>query len=178
MPAVESIPVTPVLSGQVERLYQHHHPMILRTAFRITRDWRDAEDVLHGIFVRLMTRGESLPPEADPGPYLHRAAVNLALDILRKRQRNGPTEAFGPAIVSGGPSPEDESRRRELGDRLRAAVARLSPRAAEIFILRHVEGCSNLDISRMLGISWSVVAVTLFRARHRLQKELQSGKGE
>ena len=63
---------------------------------------------------------------------------------------------------------------RELGERLRAALARLPERAAEVFVLRHVEGYSNREIGRLLGISWGTVAVTLHRARRRLQTELST----
>jgi len=36
-----------------------------------------------------------------------------------------------------------------------------------------VEGYTNSEIGRMLGISWGVVAVTLLRARRRLQTHMQ-----
>ena len=63
----------------------------------------------------------------------------------------------------------------ELRDRVRAALADLNPRAAEIFILRYFEGYGNREIARLLNTSWSTIAVTLHRTRAKLQKEL---KGE
>mgnify|MGYP003579175943 FL=1 len=62
--------------------------------------------------------------------------------------------------------------------KLREALSRLSPRQAEIFTLRYLEGLGNLEISRMLGSSQTSIAVILHRARHRLQKELGSLQGE
>jgi RNA polymerase sigma-70 factor (ECF subfamily) len=174
MAAADPIPLNPAAGGEIERLYRDHHAMILRTAYRITRDLRDAEDVLHGLFARLLQDGGAAVPAEGAGPYLHRAAVNRSLDLLRQRRRDLPVEAAGTFDPAGPPPPDEVRRRRELGDRLRAAIARLSPRAAEIFVLRHVEGFSNAEIGRLLGISWSVVAVTLHRARRRLRKEFQS----
>jgi RNA polymerase sigma-70 factor (ECF subfamily) len=174
MPAAEPLPTAPALAAEIERLYREHHAMILRTAYRITRDMKDAEDVLHGLFVRILQREGPAAPEAHAGPYLHRAAVNLSLDLLRRRARNQPLDRLGPVVPDGQPGPDEESRRVELANRLRAAIARLSPRAAEVFVLRHVEGLSNREVARMLGTSWSVVAVTLHRARRRLREELQS----
>jgi len=162
-----------VIAGDLERLYRRHHEMILRTAFRLTRDMRDAEDVLHTVFLRVMQRGERFG-EGTEGPYLHRAAVNAALDVLRSRRRTVPLEAVPPAREA---VPEQQLRlvsQAELGDRLRAALAGLSPRHAEVFVLRHVEGYSNREIGRLLGISWGTVAVTLHRARRRLQSELST----
>ena len=70
------------------------------------------------------------------------------------------------------PGPERLSGNRELGRRLRAAMSLLSPRQAEIFALRYLEGFGNLEIARMLGSSQTAIAVILHRARHRLQREL------
>ena len=174
MAAADPIPLNPAAGGEIERLYRDHHAMILRTAYRITRDMRDAEDVLHGLFMRLLQDGGPPVPAAGEGPYLHRAAVNRSLNLLRQRRGALPVETAGGSTPAGSDTPDEVRRRRELGDRLRAAIARLSPRAAEVFVLRYVEGLSNAEIGRMLGISWSVVAVTLHRARRRLRKEFQS----
>lgn len=166
----------PVIAGDLERLYRQHHEMIVRTAYRLTRDMGDAEDVLHSVFLKLMQRGQRFEEGAKEGPYLHRAAVNAALDVLRRRQRSVPLDAVPPAREA---EPEQQLRlvaRAELGDRLRAALARLSPRNAEVFVLRHVEGYSNQEIGRLLGISWGTVAVALHRARRRLQQELTTDR--
>ena len=55
------------------------------------------------------------------------------------------------------------------------ALSRLNPRAAEVFALRYFEGLDNREIARILGTSWSSVAVTLHRTRVRLRKEILGG---
>ena len=57
-------------------------------------------------------------------------------------------------------------------------MSRLSPRQAEIFTLRYLEGMGNLEIARLLGASQTSIAVLLHRARHRLQRELGPLEGE
>jgi len=64
--------------------------------------------------------------------------------------------------------------RSELRDCLRRSLASLNPQAAEIFALRFLEGYSNPEIARMLGVSQVWVAVTVHRARRRLQKQIRS----
>jgi RNA polymerase sigma-70 factor (ECF subfamily) len=164
----------PVMSSELESLYRQHHEMVVRTAFRITRDMTDAEDVLHTVFVRLMQRPQRLLGDAKPGPYLHRAAVNAALDVLRRRRRCVPLEAVPAGNGAQAPRQLRLVSDRELGERLRAALASLSERAAEVFVLRHVEGYSNREVGRLLGIPWGTVAVIVHRARRRLQRELVS----
>lgn len=155
----------------LEKTYLAHHAMVLRTVYRLTRSMGDAEDVLHSLFVKLMQRAEPLAAEAELGPYLHRAAVNMGLNLLRQRQRSSALDAM-PEPASEGDDPLSHASQRQLGDRLRAAIARLPEATAEAFVLRHVEGYSNGEVARLLGVSAGSVAVTLHRARRRLQKEL------
>jgi RNA polymerase sigma factor (sigma-70 family) len=60
---------------------------------------------------------------------------------------------------------------------LRRSLSKLSPEAAEVFALRVFEGHSNREIARLLGMSQVAVAVTVHRARRRLQKEISSYLG-
>jgi RNA polymerase sigma-70 factor (ECF subfamily) len=71
------------------------------------------------------------------------------------------------------PSPERNQEGAEIRDRLRAALAALNPRAAEIFILRYFDGYGNREIARLLNTSWSTIAVTLHRTRAKLKKDLK-----
>ena len=58
------------------------------------------------------------------------------------------------------------------------ALAQLKPQRAEIFALRFLEGFSNPQIARMLGISQVLVAVIVHRARQQLRKELGAYLGD
>lgn len=174
MHAVKWPPPKPVAADALEGLYRQHHEMILRTAYRLTRDMGDAEDVLHGLFVRLMQREMPFGDDVKIGPYLHRAAVNAALDILRRRKHIVPLEAVPPGREAREEVQSGLVLRSELAVRLRVALTRLTPQAAEIFVLRHVEGYSNREIGQLLGISWGSVAVAVHRARRHLQDELQT----
>jgi RNA polymerase sigma-70 factor (ECF subfamily) len=174
MHAVKWPPPEAGAADALEGLYRQHHEMILRTAYRLTRSMGDAEDVLHGLFLKLMQREKPFGDDVNPGPYLHRAAVNAAIDILRCRKQIVPLEAVPPSREATEESQSGLVSRAELAERLRAALTRLPAQAAEIFVLRHVEGYSNREIGRLLGISWGSVAVAVHRARRRLQSELQT----
>jgi RNA polymerase sigma-70 factor (ECF subfamily) len=159
----------------LEAIFRAHHAAVFRAAYRITGNPMDAEDVLQTVFARLLRREDEVDLSGGAASYLHRAAVNAALDLLRRRQRARAValaEVEGELIDEAGIQPERQSVRRELAARLRQALARLSPKAAEIFALRYFEGVGNLEISRLMGTSQTAVAVVLHRARRRLQKEL------
>lgn len=167
--------------GALEALFREHHGAVYRAAYRITGNAMDAEDVLQTVFTRLLRREEQPDLSESAGSYLHRAAVNAALDLMRrrKRARNVDLEEVGEHLVDPNDvSPERARGSQELKARLREAMARLSPRQAEIFSLRYIEGLGNLEIAKMIGASQTSIAVLLHRARHRLQKELGSLEGE
>lgn len=161
----------------LEAVFAQHHAAVFRAAHRITGNAADAEDVLQTVFLRLLRREETLVLGEQAGSYLHRAAVNAAIDLLRARQRNRSVDVdeMKDQLVDESPDePERQRSNRELKSRLRSALARLSPNQAEIFALRYLEGMGNREISSLLGSSQTAIAVILHRARHRLQKELQA----
>jgi RNA polymerase sigma-70 factor (ECF subfamily) len=144
---------------------------VFRTAYRITGNAADAEDVLQTVFLRLLRRDSSAAALENQESYLRRAAVNVSLDVVRSGTGKVPLDT----APQGSSAPTD---RRELRDCLRRALASLNSREAEIFALRFFEDQSNPEIARALGISQVHVAVILHRARTRMQKEIRSYMGE
>lgn len=149
-----------------------HHGLVFRTAYRITGNASDAEDVLQTVFLRLLRRGRNADPLDNLESFLRRAAINAALDVIRSRRSKQtvplPEESSGMALVA----PE----RAEVSGLRRAlalAMSQLKPRQAEVFALRFLEGFSNLEIAEALGISQVLVAVIVHRTRLQLRKELR-----
>lgn len=176
--AIETSAVRP--PEALEAIFREHHGNVFRTAYRITGNAADAEDVLQTVFMRLLRREEQPDLSNSAGSYLHRAAVNAALDTLRRRKRARAVDLdeVSEQLVDESNQPERRRGNRELSRRLREALTRLSPRQGEIFALRYLDGLGNLEIARLLGSSQTSIAVILHRARHRLQKELGSLEGE
>ncbi len=174
MAANAIVPETP---GRVEELFRTHHARVFRAACRITGNESDAEDVLQTVFLRLL-RQESPAGNVDHiESYLHRAAVNAALDIVRARReaRRVELEEVAPSLSGDARLEPDRCRSsHELRSLLRNALAHVSPKAAEIFALRYFEGYGNAEIARMLGATVTNVAVTLHRTRGELQQHMQA----
>ena len=157
-------------------LFRDYHKAIFRIAYRITGSQSDAEDVLQTIFLRLTPNWARRDLSPNPEGYLHRAAVNAALDLLRRRMRANFVSLdvidFNQSSKLSHPSPEDDFADVELRELIRHAVAKLEGRAATAFALRYFEGYDNSQIAQVLETSQMVVAVTLHRARTRLRKEI------
>ena len=159
---------------ELERLFSEHNDLVFRTAYRVTGSAEDAEDVLQTVFLRLAKRAEiDLAPS--PASYLHRAAINASLDLVRSRSTAKSValeDMENDLPESSSLNPEMKHEDRELRKLVQQAVARLGATAAEMFVLRYFEGYSNSEIALMLGTSQMVVGVTLHRSRARLRKEI------
>jgi RNA polymerase sigma factor (sigma-70 family) len=181
MPMATASPAIPIpeTCETLSDLFREHHRRVLIAAYRITGNMADAEDVTQSVFLRLAS-GDSAPP-ANAGSYLYRAAINGALDLLRKRKTAAlePLELVAGSATGSESSPETDLSAAELRALLRLAMSELTPRAAEIFTLRYLEDFDNGEISALTGSSRALVAVTLYQARSRLKKrlsELDRGK--
>jgi RNA polymerase sigma-70 factor (ECF subfamily) len=156
---------TPVPAGFAE-LYERHYEAVFRAALRVTGNAADAEDVLQTVFLRVLSRHEADEAEQRPTAYFRRAAINAAVDLLRRRAVHRET-SFDDGGEPAGAEPEVL-----LKERLRRAVATLQPEDAALFLLRHVEGLSIDELAGMFGIEKNNVTVRLHRIRLRLRTEM------
>ena len=171
--AVKSLRAVPDPPGELETLFRAHHERIFRAAHRVTGSAADAEDVLQSVFLRLAKSQGTWDLSANPAAYLSRAAINAALDLIRKRGRVIGLDdlAHEPREISAR-NPEAQHVDRELQKLIRQAVSRLGATAAEMFVLRYYEGHDNREIAKVMGTSQMVVGVVLHRARTKLRKEI------
>lgn len=164
----------------LEQVFREHHAMVFRAAYRVTGNADDAEDVLQTVFLRMVKRDPGAQPVDNLASFLHRSAVNAALDLMRVRQhvRNVPLDDLEPVLAeSAHRRPDRVQNSSEIREWLRGALARLNPRIAQMFTLRFFEGKDNPEIARLLDTTPGTVAVTLSRTRDRLQEEYRSYLG-
>jgi RNA polymerase sigma-70 factor (ECF subfamily) len=142
--------------------------MIYRTARIITASAEDAEDIVQTIFLRLL-RGEFTSKlQGNPRGYLHQAAVNLALDVMRRRRRRTFIHDVD-TLAAPEPSPSGD---RLAHQQLDGVLEELEPDAVHILTLRYVHGYKLTEIAGLLGTSRGAIALRFFRVRQRLKKLL------
>jgi RNA polymerase sigma-70 factor (ECF subfamily) len=157
---------TPTPAGFAE-LYERHYEAVFRAAMRVTGNPADAEDILQTVFLRVLTQKAQDEAARRPAAYFRRAAVNAAVDLLRRRGVHAET----PYDEDGAP-PSVESPTL-LKEQLRRAVATLESDDAALFLLRYVEGLSNQELADEFQLEKNNVAVRLHRIRLRLQAEME-----
>lgn len=164
----------PPPSGALEEIFQNHHSQVFGTAYRVTGSSQDAEDVLQTVFLRLLRRRDEVDLSPSPGSYLHRAAVNAALDLMRARHRSRsiPIDDLDAPAENGHSDPDRRQQDGELRRNLRQALLKLSSRGATIFTMRFLEGTPNREIAEAMGMSQAAVGVAIHRARNQVKEEL------
>lgn len=172
MTATAQLRLVPGSGSVLESLFTEHYDPIYRTAYRVTGNATDAEDVLQTIFMRLARRNDELDLKPNPRAYLLRAAINAGLDVVRSRSgaQLVPLEDIAPLVTSD--NPESIHASSETKRMLRKELSKLSRKSAEMFVLRYFEGLDNREIAELMGTSHLVVGVMLHRARAHMKKTL------
>lgn len=166
------------LPQELEELFLEHCQMVHRTAYAVTGHRHDAEDVLQSIFVKLLQRGLTPAVRQHPARYLHRAAINLSLNVLRTRKRRRLVDGIDTLEIPAAAGEEREAMRErdKRHERLMEAMAGLKPRALEILLLHYTHDYSDAQIAALLGTSRGTIAVALYRIRARLRALLRSAE--
>jgi RNA polymerase sigma-70 factor (ECF subfamily) len=152
--------------------------------YRMTGNAADADDLVQETFVRAIAH----PPNRTNQPvrpWLMRVAMNLSLDLLRKRRRRGyvgewlpspvPTESEeNPASFDPrAPSEDSPAARYEMLESVSLAfllaLEALTPLQRAVLLLRDVFDYSTEETAEALDISETNAKVTLLRARRRMQ---------
>jgi RNA polymerase sigma-70 factor (ECF subfamily) len=160
-------------------LVERHSQPIFRVAYRMTGNEHDADDVVQETFLRAYRQLDRFEERANFGTWLHRIAINCALDLLRARGRMDRYYGGDPedAEMNGAIRSEPEQDRllisAELREQVAAAMERLSGNERTAFVLRHFEGMPVEEIGKTLGIQVNAAKHTIFRAVRKLRQALE-----
>jgi RNA polymerase sigma-70 factor (ECF subfamily) len=160
-------------------LVERHSQPIFRVAYRMTGNEHDADDVVQETFLRAYRQLDRFEERANFGTWLHRIAINCALDLLRARGRldryygGDPEEAEMSGMIRSEPEQDRLLISAELREQVAAAMERLSGNERTAFVLRHFEGMPVEEIGKTLGIQVNAAKHTIFRAVRKLRQSLE-----
>jgi RNA polymerase sigma-70 factor, ECF subfamily len=164
------------------RQYEHQ---VLRLALHLTGSEHDAEDIYQEAFLKAFRYIGNFRFECSFYTWIYRIVTNLCLDQLRRKKtrredhsvvvdRSGE-EIDILASVSDNRSfsnPARELDRKVLGERIQAALSKLTPRERMVFELKHYQGLRLRTIGEMLHTTEETAKNTLFRATKKLRAQL------
>ena len=165
--------------GLVEKYQGRVYSMV----YGMLRNREDARDVTQDAFVKAFHNLDSFRLESSFYTWLYRIAMNLAIDVTRKRKRR-KTSAFEESIaardedgsiaeVHHQDGPQRLHQRKRLYGRIMDAIETLPEDQRQANLLRELDGLSYKEISEIMGIPEGTVMSRLFYARKKLQKLLE-----
>ncbi len=163
-------------------LVRRHREPIYRTIFRFTRDHGDTDDLAQETFLQAFRELPQFRGQAGFSTWLHRIAVNLSLNHLKRKKREMDRRDFDERFAERTPAPcltpEAAALSAEFQARLADAVDALPPAYKASFVLVVQEGMSHGLAACALGCSENTVSWRLHRARKMLQARLRPVLGE
>lgn len=145
---------------QVAALYERYSKDVYRLALSWLHSTYDAQDVLQGVFLKLLDKNITLLPGNEKA-WILTCTANACKNHLRTFWHRN-VEPLDDQIAL--PTNEDRS--------LWEAVGKLKPTYRAVIHLYYYEGYQQDEIARILGISRTAVQTRMQRAREILKKEL------
>ena len=138
----------------------------------------DAEDLTQESFVWAFKNIGSFRAESAFGTWLYRIASNRCLGELRKRKPRFQSvevmeEQNVVALTATGPDPEQQLVRKEMVQRVEAAVAELPESQRLIFVMGTQMGMRYREVGEIVGCSEDAVKVRIHRARKRVRDAIK-----
>ena len=146
-------------------------PRMLALAQRMLGDPVEAEDVAQEAMLRAWRQAPRWTPgKAKFDTWLHRVALNLCYDRLRRR-REIPTDTL-PERADDSASADRGLMAVETGLRVDAALARLPERQREAIVLCHYQELTNIEAAALMKVSVDALESLLARGRRALRVAL------
>lgn len=162
--------------------YQHRLVGIMH---HLLGSLEEAEDLAQEVFLRVYRTRKKYRPKAKFSTWLFTIANNLALNVIRGRQRKPTTPLavsesgpLGPRpqeqlAIDPGHTPAHGLRQRELAALIRAALEELNERQRMAVVLNKFEEMGYAEIAEVMGLTSKAVKSLLSRARSKLREVLQ-----
>jgi RNA polymerase sigma-70 factor (ECF subfamily) len=160
--------VTSLTAFDFEAVFHSDYARIARAITRIIGDPARAEDLAVETFWRLWRTPQAQGDSS--GGWLYRTAVRLAVDELRRRARRERYEPLLTFFTRSPRTPVDLLSTDEEQGQVRAVLAAMAPRQAELLLLR-TDGLPYEELAVALSINPASVGTLLSRAKAAFRKE-------
>ena len=152
--------------------YQRYGPALLRKCQRMLQNRPDAEDVVQGLFVDMLSKGK----QPEDLPYLYRAVTNRCINFLKYREnRRRLLDRHDDALRGTVRTRCDDT---VIGvDLLSKLMDRLDKKSLEILIYRYFDDMSQEEIAELIGASRKTVGKRIKKIKEQVRLLLKNGSG-
>jgi RNA polymerase sigma-70 factor (ECF subfamily) len=159
----------------LEPLVRAHQLRAVRTAYLITRDRQQAEDIVQDAFIRAYERIGQLRPGNQFAPWFLRIVANDALKAATRGRRWVPLPDDTDGLDSRGdtpdaaPGPEEMMLEKEMRAEVWAALGELAPEQRTLLVLRYYVEWREAELADWLETPIGTVKWRLHEARRKLR---------
>ena len=169
----------------IRKLIKANNQRLFRVARGVVRDDAEAEDVVQAAYVAAFTKLDGFREDARFSTWLTRIALNEALGRVRRRRPTTELDTLDQDGAADGGwteqlpislmplAADSEISRSEMRHLIEDAIDSLPEAFRLVFILRDVEGLSQLETAAQLGLKVETVKTRLHRARQALRANIE-----
>ncbi|MCS7207852.1 MAG: sigma-70 family RNA polymerase sigma factor [Dehalococcoidia bacterium] len=167
----------------LETLYDRYARAVFNVAYGVLQDTGAAEEVVQEVFLAVWQKAHTYSEaRGSPRLWLLSIAHHRAIDLLRKRRREGTIDSDTPLPARSIPhqppdDPVDEAIARERGARLLKALELLDPSQREVLLLTYFHGYTQKEVAQRLGIPLGTVKTRIRLGLLKLRSLLGPGMG-
>ena len=166
-------------------ILRRYRDKIFITAYKITNNHNDAEDIVQEISLILYRKAHTFRMDSKFSTWLYRLTANESISRLRrlKRRKAVSLDDYMPKFDENGKyterpvidwslEVEKKISDREIRKIIESAIEELPPTDRAIVVLCGFEELTNPEIGKVVGLSVPAVKARLHRARIFLRKKL------
>ena len=152
----------------VSALVSRKLPKLLSLGRRMLNDPVEAEDVAQETLIRTWKQASTwVPGKARIDTWMHRVALNLCYDRLRRRKDTVTPDDV--EIVDDGLGPSMQLEQAQTARALQKALAQLPERQRTAITLNYYQEMSNIEAAAVMGVSIEALESLLARGRRTLR---------
>ena len=170
-----------------DAIVTQYQKKIFNVIYRFLGDYEDAVDLTQETFISAFRHYDRFRGDAKVFTWLYQIARNLCINRVRQRERqrslriesldqrreNNEDEGMTREIADLSQAPHTLLERKELQQRLTAAIEALPPDYKEVVLLREYHNLSYNEIVEATGLTLENVKTRLSRARAMLRRKLE-----
>lgn len=151
-------------ASDLEALFREHWPRAYRAAYLVVHDSAAAEDIAQEAFLAAVRSLDRFDRTRPFGPWLHRIAVNRAIDWTRARKLRAEVEERDFKVL-----PTEQS----ADERVLPALAALDAEQRAVIVLRYLLEYTPGEIAELLELPRGTVNSRLRRGLDKLREGLE-----
>lgn len=163
-------------------LVESYSKTVFNIILNILQNSDEAEDATQEVFIKIYENISGFRKESALSTWIHRLAVNKALDKLRRKKTRQqlqkiipwwmPSEKINDTAVFYHPGIIAENK--ETAARLFKAIDSLPAKQKKVFTLIKIQGMKYEEVSKITGIQVKALESLIGRAKQNLQQKLKN----